>query len=87
MVGDVFRFTTGMCIPADSVVLSVDSATDGRIECNEELVTGLLSQKIKGVIDRKMLEKYEEINNILYAKSFIVSGEGKAVVCAVGPRT
>jgi len=76
-----------MSIPADSILVRIDKV-DGksrRVECNEELVTGLQSQQAKDIVTMEGLG--EEISNVLYAKSFVVRGEGLAVVCAVGSRT
>mmetsp|Transcript_28011 Transcript_28011/g.42352 ORF Transcript_28011/g.42352 Transcript_28011/m.42352 type:complete len:335 (-) Transcript_28011:1052-2056(-) len=78
-----------MMIPADSIIIEtqVSKRANSTIECNEELVTGLQSQQTKGVLTMEALENYEEMSNVLFSGSFIVHGEGRAVVCAVGNRT
>jgi magnesium-transporting ATPase (P-type) len=51
VVGDIYKFKSGMMIPADSIILEIDPEFMGRVECNESNVTGLKSMQIKGVLD------------------------------------
>lgn len=37
--------------------------------------------------DKKDHKKDDNLSNVLYAKSYIVKGQGIAIVCAVGPNT
>ena len=76
-----------MRIPADSVILEVSEDTEhGIVECNEGDVTGYYSlQHKKDLVETDKCNN--NVSNILYAESFIVSGSGKAIVCCVGTRT
>ena len=52
------------------------------IKCNEKNVTGMNIYTHKGVVEENSLR-----SNVLFSKSFVVEGYGKAVVCAVGKRS
>lgn len=64
---------------------------------NEKEVTGEDNYKAKVPIDFNSAmefeeayhgcEKHTELSNVLFAGSIVASGEGVAVVCAVGPYT
>ena len=67
------------------------------IQLSEEDITGIAKYQKKMVInstdikqflqDAKDFKKKSKINNILYARSYVVKGHGKAIVCAVGNNT
>jgi magnesium-transporting ATPase (P-type) len=51
-------------------------------------VTGINYYKKKGVLTLENVKKNQnDYSNVLYNKSYIVDGFGKAVVCAVGKRS
>lgn len=51
-------------------------------------VTGINHYKKKGVLTLEDMKKDKnDYSNILYSKSYIVDGYGKAVVCAVGKKS
>lgn len=52
-------------------------------------VTGLkyYQKKCCATLNEVKEREDQHFSNILYSKSFIVSGHGKAVVCAVGNKT
>lgn len=59
-----------------------------KIWVNEVDITGVNDYQKKGTLSQADLQDEEnDVSNILYAKSYIVDGFGKAVVCAVGERT
>lgn len=57
--------------------------------CQEEQVTGELDFKPKTFITEEDFQNPSGCNlsNVLYAKSYVVHGQGFAIVCAVGSRT
>lgn len=67
------------------------------IQTNEEEVTGIGKYQKKMVINSSDLKEFREdaqgfenlkkISNVLYARSYVVKGHGKAIVCAVGNNT
>lgn len=80
-------------IPADSIITEIDSQTNqiAQVECNESEVTGVKTMQIKRKLplseeDAQLLQD-QNLSNVLYAKSYIIKGKGKAIVCAVGHRT
>jgi magnesium-transporting ATPase (P-type) len=74
-----------MMIPADSIIIDVNSEFRNRVECNESDVTGLKTMQIKGKLDKSNCN--DDLSNVLYSKTYVVRGSGKAIVCAVGHRT
>jgi magnesium-transporting ATPase (P-type) len=50
-------------------------------------VTGYVDYKIKGTIILDDIKNDMDKTNILYQKSYIVEGSGRAVACAIGIRT
>lgn len=87
VVGDIFNFKSGMMIPADSIIIEVDKEFKNRVECNESDVTGLKTMQVKGRLSVKDSHDNDDLSNVLYSKTYIVRGSGKAIVCAVGHRT
>lgn len=89
VVGDIYEFTDGMRVPADSVILYVDKTDNpkGLVEVNEGDVTGFYCQQTKSNISDKNLKDNATASNILYSQSYVISGKGKAIVCCVGFRT
>ena len=85
VVGDIYKFKAGMMIPADSIIIDVNSEFKNRVECNESDVTGLKTMQIKGKLDESNCN--DDLSNVLYSKTYVVRGSGKAIVCAVGHRT
>lgn len=65
---DCIRLKGGMQIPADAVLI------DGRLSVNESLLTG----------ESDEIEKLPGHDNVLKSGSFVVSGDGYAVLTAVG---
>lgn len=82
VVGDVINIETGMRIPADCVLI------DGMdITCDESLYN-----EDREVIVAKNISKGEEHHRenpdpFLLSRSLVMTGSGKAVVCAVGKHT
>jgi len=83
VVGDVFLIKPGTMIPADSILIE----NEGMVVCNEQDVTGYADYKTKGLVTMDTIKDDLNFTNVLYAKSYVISGKGKAVVCAVGHKS
>jgi magnesium-transporting ATPase (P-type) len=45
------------------------------------------TMQIKRYLPAKEMFNDQDLSNVLYAKSYVIKGKGKAIVCAVGHRT
>ena len=81
VVGDIFKFESGMKLPADGVVIE---AAD--VKCIEADLTGEPDEFIKIRLDEDNY-KYGENSGVVLAKSICVNGSGKAIVTCVGLNT
>lgn len=76
-----------------------EDSYQNKLICNDEPVTGKQRLTTKTVIISKSVEEFmqrrknqsvqsrKQISNVLYANSYVVKGQGTAVVCAVGANT
>lgn len=82
-VGDVVLLEEGDVVPADMRVLR---ATE--LKCDEAALTGESQSVMKRdtvIVGKKVT--YANAENLLFSSSFVVSGSGEGVVCAVGAQT
>jgi len=80
VVGDIIRIESGMKIPADCILI------DGLdIACDESSLTGEPEQVEKAPVTEHTFESNP--NPFLLAKTLVESGQGTAIVCAVGTHT
>ena len=80
VVGDVFKIESGMRIPADAILIAgTDIATD------ESAMTGEPEQVEKAAITEQNFE--HNPNPFLLGKTLVESGQGLAIICAVGVHT
>lgn len=103
VVGDVYFIEQGMMIPADSILIECsehanletqfkfrsqtsETSLPPTLTLNELEVTGLRAYVPKRPISSETAGSTDK-SNVLFAKSHVVSGHGKAVVCAVGQYT
>ena len=94
LVGYIIKVNPGMKIPADSILIQCD-VEDG-ILCNESEVTGTNGAQHKVSSDEmeEMCRKRDDTmgfkflpTNVLYHRSYVIKGEGFAVVCCIGEHT
>jgi magnesium-transporting ATPase (P-type) len=82
VVGDIITIEAGMRIPADCILI------DGMdIKCDESMYFGLKNETIKKMVVNKDHMEIENPDVFLLSRSLVISGSGRAVVCAVGKRT
>lgn len=80
MVGDLIKIEPGSQIPADCIVVH---ASD--LSCDESAQTGEPDEVEKRPLTQTSYE-YNP-NPFLLAKTFVKTGEGVAIICAVGVNT
>lgn len=81
VVGDVFGFEDGQKLPADGVMI------EGKdVKCVEADLTGEPDEFIKLRVDESHVGD-GGVSGVLMAKTTCVSGEGKAIITAVGLNT
>jgi len=80
VVGDIIKIESGMRIPADCVLIS---GTD--IAADESAMTGEPEQVEKAPVNESNVE--HNPNPFLLAKTLVESGQGLALICAVGTHT
>ena len=80
LVGDVIKIETGMRIPADSILIE---GTD--VAADESAMTGEPDQVEKSSVTHENF--HHNPNPFLLGNTLIVSGQGLALVCAVGTNT
>ena len=80
LVGDVYIVSTGMKVPADSILLSGQD-----VVCDEASLTGEPEGQEKFAVDHSNVE-YNP-NPFMYAKTLVTQGQGTALVCCVGTGT
>jgi len=80
VVGDLIKIESGMRIPGDCILIEgTDVATD------ESSMTGEPEQVEKAAVNESNFE--HNPNPFLLAKTLVESGQGVALVCAVGVNT
>jgi P-type Ca2+ transporter type 2C len=82
VVGDIITIEAGMRIPADCILL------DGMdIKCDESMYRGGRKESVKKLSESNEQHVSENPDPFLLTRSLVLSGSGRAVVCAVGKRT
>lgn len=80
VVGDIIKIEAGMRIPSDCILIEgTDIATD------ESAMTGEPEQVEKSIVAEQNYE--HNPNPFLLGKTLVVSGQGVALICAVGSHT
>jgi Ca2+-transporting ATPase len=79
VVGDIIKLEKGKEVPADSILIQ---GTD--VTCNESSMTGEPDDLVKKPLNDCHAMK---VSPFLLAKTLIKSGDGIALVCAVGVNT
>jgi Ca2+-transporting ATPase len=80
VVGDLIKIESGMRIPADCILIS---GTD--ISCDESAMTGEPDQMEKSPLKESTYE--HNPNPFMLGKTLVNSGQGVALICAVGVHT
>lgn len=80
VVGDIIKIEPGSQIPADCIVIHSSD-----LSCDESAQTGEPDEVEKKTVNAANYE-YNP-NPFLLAKTFVKTGEGLAIVCAVGVNT
>lgn len=93
VVGDIVILQSGMEVGADGVLLEGDQLVVDESQISDEcyLMKKMTVQKCKEYI-RKSKSKYstycyESFSPMVFAKTYVVQGEGKMLVLAVGKST
>lgn len=82
VVGDIIHIETGMRIPADCILLDGMDITVDETIYNEDRETIVPKSISKGEEHHR-----ENPDPFLLARSLVMTGSGRAVVCAVGKHT
>lgn len=82
VVGDVIQVETGMRIPADCILFEGQDVT-----CDETIYNEGRPLINKKEVSRGHDHHRDNPDPFLLANSLVISGQGKAVVCAVGKHT
>lgn len=80
VVGDVIKLETGMKIPADCIVIKSSD-----IETDESSLTGEPESIPKEAITESNIKNGAD--PFIFSQTLITSGQGTAIVCAVGINT
>jgi Ca2+-transporting ATPase len=80
VVGDVFRFYTGMKVPADGVMIRGEN-----VQCDESALSGESKPEAKKVLTEETM--LEGGKSTMFAQSNVTMGSGLALVTAVGVST
>jgi len=83
--GDIIQIAVGDRIPADARVLSIPSAS---FTIDQAILTGestSVSKSVEAVKTEKAVK--QDMTNMLFSGTTVVSGSAKAVVTAIGTRT
>jgi Ca2+-transporting ATPase len=80
VVGDLIEFKDGNKMPADCIIVEGNS-----VQCKEDELTGEPDDKDKVPVTEENF--CNDVHSVMYAKSKVAAGYGKAIVVAVGTST
>ena len=80
MVGDVFRFSRGLKVPADGIMLEGEN-----VQCDESALSGENLPEDKAVLTEESMEQGAKAT--VFAQTIVNMGQGIAIATAVGVNT